>query len=47
MMNVYLEKEDRNMKKKNILIGGAAAGILAIVCVLAFANTLKRSEKRK
>jgi hypothetical protein len=46
-MNVYLEMGDRKMKKKNILIGGAAAGILAIVCLLALANTLKRSEKRK
>lgn len=46
-MNVYLETGDRKMKRKNILIGGAAAGILAIVCMLALANTLRKSEKRK
>jgi hypothetical protein len=35
------------MKKNTILIGGAAAGILAIVCMLALVNTWKRSEKKK
>jgi hypothetical protein len=35
------------MNRNKILIGGAAAGILAIVCMLALANTLKKSEKRK
>jgi len=46
-MDVYLEMGDRKMKRKSILIGGAVAGMIAIVCALAFANTLKRSEKRK
>lgn len=35
------------MKRNRILIGGAAAGIFAIVCVLALVNTLKKTEKRK
>ena len=47
MMNVYLETGDRNMKRKSILIGGAVAGILAIVCALAFATTRKKTEKGK
>jgi hypothetical protein len=35
------------MNRNSILIGGAAAGILAIVCALALVNTLKKSEKKK
>lgn len=46
-MNTYLEMGDREMKRKSILFGGAVAGMIAIVCALALANTLKRSEKRK
>jgi hypothetical protein len=44
-MNVYLEMGDENMKRNKILIGGAAVGVIAIVCMLALANTLKRMEK--
>jgi len=47
MMTVYLEKEDRHMKKKSILIGGAVAGVIAIICAWAFATKFKRSENRK
>lgn len=47
MMTVYLEKEDRHMKNKRILIGGAVAGVIAIVCVWAFAAKFKRLENRK
>jgi hypothetical protein len=46
-MNVYLETGDRKMKRKSILIGSAVAGVIAVFCALAFANTLRRSEKRK
>jgi gas vesicle protein len=45
-MDVYLEKGGRNMKRKSILIGGAVAGVIAMLCALALANTLKRPEKR-
>ncbi len=34
------------MKSRNILIGGAVAGVIAILCALALANTFKRSEKK-
>src|SRR4030065_91829 len=44
MMTVYLEKEDRHMKKKSILIGGAVAGVIAIICAWAFATKFKRLE---
>jgi ABC-type Fe3+ transport system permease subunit len=47
MMTVYLEKGNWNMKRNSILIGGAVAGAIAIVCALAFATRIKRSEKRK
>jgi hypothetical protein len=47
MMTVYLEKGDRDMKRKSILIGGAVAGVIAIFCALAFATKIKRSENRK
>ena len=46
-MNVYLDMGDRKMKRKKMLIGGAVAGVIAIICTLALANTLKKSEKRK
>ena len=46
-MDVYVEKGIRTMKSKNVLIGGAVAGVIALVCALALVNTLKRSEKRK
>jgi hypothetical protein len=46
-MNVYVETGERKMKRKNMLIGGAVAGIIAVVCERQRANTLKRSEKRK
>jgi hypothetical protein len=46
-VNVYLEKESSTMDRRNVLIGGAAAGILAIVCLWTLVNTLKRTEKRK
>ncbi len=47
MMTVYLEKGERQMNRNSILIGGAVAGVIAIICALAFANKIKRSEKRK
>ena len=47
MMNVYLETGDRNMKRNGILIGGAVAGVIAILCAWAFAIKFKRSENRK
>ena len=47
MMTVYLEKKDRHMKRKSILIGGAVAGVIAIFCALAFATKIKRLENRK
>lgn len=47
MMGVYLETGNKRLKRKNILIGGAVAGMLAVVCALAFAATKKKSEKRK
>jgi hypothetical protein len=47
MMTVYMEKGERHMNRKSILIGGAVAGVIAIICALAFANKIKRSEKRK
>jgi hypothetical protein len=46
-VDVYVEKGIRTMKSKNVLIGGAVAGVIALVCALALVNTLKRSEKRK
>ncbi len=46
-MNVYLEPGVIKMKRKNILIGGAVAGVIAIICALAFATKIKRSERRK
>jgi hypothetical protein len=46
-MNIYLERESRILNGKNTLIGGAAAGILAIVCLLALVHIIKRPEKKK
>jgi hypothetical protein len=46
MMSVHLEPGIK-MNGKKALIGGAIAGVIALVCALALANTLKRSEKRK
>ncbi len=47
MMTVYLEKGERHMNRKSILIGGAVAGVIAIFCALAFATKIRRPENRK
>jgi hypothetical protein len=41
------EDMGKEMNRKRILIGSAAAGILAIVCALALANRMKKSEKKQ
>ena len=46
-MKVYLEMGEENMRRNGILLGGAVAGVIAIICALTLANTLKRSEKGK
>lgn len=46
-MDVYLKKGVRLMKGKDILIGGAVAGTIAIACALAIATTRKKAEKKK
>jgi hypothetical protein len=46
-MKVYLEMGEENMRRNGMLLGGTVAGVIAILCALALANTLNRSEKGK
>jgi hypothetical protein len=46
-MKVYLDMGEENMRRNGMLLGGTVAGVIAILCALALANTLNRSEKGK
>jgi hypothetical protein len=46
-MNVYLKKGKGKPARRNFLIGGAVAGVLAVVCALVLANSFHRAEKRR
>jgi hypothetical protein len=44
MMKVFLEPGDGNLERNRILFGGVLAGMIAIICALALATRLRKSE---